>query len=67
MVFEFEDKKHGHSFMVAHDVIIRLSMAQGCYSRLRIDMENSEWWPLYELTAEVYFEEPLDFILYIEN
>jgi len=66
-MFEFNDKRHGHSFMVAHDTILMFANSQGFYSRLLWDMEKSDWLPLYELTAEVYFDEPLDFVLYIEG
>ena len=66
MLFEFTNNQHSHSFKVAHDTIVQLSYSQGFYSRMRRDMEESEWVPLYELTSHVEFNEPLDFILYIE-
>lgn len=66
-MFEFDNEQHKASFDIAYDTIMRLSYAQGCYSRLRMEMEYEEWYPLYELTSEVYFNKPLDFILYIEN
>lgn len=66
-MFVFDNTQHEKSFNLAYDTIMKLSYAQGCYSRLRMEMEYEEWYPLYNLTSEVYFENPLDFILYIEN
>lgn len=67
MVKEFVNKKHGHSFNVAYDTINALATSQGCYSRLRAEMVECSWEPLFELCKEKYFEDGVDFILFIEG
>lgn len=66
MMFTFEDKKHGHSFMVAHDAILMLANSQGFYGRILRDMEDQNWEPLYELTKNHHFEDTLDFVMFVE-
>lgn len=65
-MYKFVNEQHGHSFMTAYDLINTMANSQGFYSRLLYDMIDNDWEPLYELTMEVYFEEPLEFIMYIE-
>ena len=65
-MFEFINAQHEHSFMTAHDTILMFANSQGFYSRLLQNMEYSDWQPLYELTMEIHFNEPLDFVFYIE-
>lgn len=65
-MFEFIDNRHEHSFNVAHDIICALACSQGMYSRLYSDLIESDWQPLYELTIEYYFDEPLDFVFFFE-
>lgn len=65
-MFKFDNEQHKASFDIAYDTIMKLSYAQGFYSRLRMEMECEEWYPLYSLTSEVCFKEPLDFIYYVE-
>lgn len=66
MIRYFNDRKHGHSFNVAHDAILMLAQSQGFYSRMKEDMENQRWEPLFELTKNNYFDTMLDFILFVE-
>ena len=67
MLYTFTDKKHGHSFNVAYSTICTLANSQGIYSRMRAELEAENWKPLYDLTIDNYFEDALDFILFIEQ
>lgn len=67
MIYTFENKQHGHSFNVAYSTILMLSQSQGIYSRLREEMENQNWKPLIELTKDSYFNDELDFVMFIEQ
>lgn len=67
MIYAFESKKHGHSFNVAYSAVLTLSQSQGFYSRLREEMENRNWEPLIELTKDNYFNDELDFVMFIEQ
>lgn len=66
MVREFVNKKHGHSFNVAYDAILMLAQSQGFYSRMKETLEMQAWTPLYELTKDNYFDDALDFIMFVE-
>lgn len=67
MIRYFENKKQGHSWMVAHDTILMLSQSQGFYSRMREHMEKTNWEPLDELCRTHEFNDALDFILFVEQ
>lgn len=67
MMRTFENKKHEHSFNVTYDAIQMLANSQGFYSRLKAHMEEQNWSPLFELTKDNYFDDALDFIMFIES
>lgn len=67
MMYTFESKEHGHSFDVAYSTINMLANSQGSYGRMKAALEDQDWEPLYELTKENYFEDVLDFVMFIEQ
>lgn len=67
MLYTFNDRKHGHSFNSAYSAICTLANSQGFYGRMKAELEEQNWKPLIDLTAENYFEDMLDFILFIEQ
>ena len=66
MVRCFDNKKHGHSFDVAYTAIHELSKSQGFYSRMLAAMQDDNWDTLFELTKTQYFNNAIDFIMFVE-